>query len=443
MASSGGRVGVLPILAAIASVAAVVAATFSDFRTDHVAQPRGDGTAHTLPATSDMAPAIATEEPVDEATGSPQTSNDIARAPMPPSASVTSEQASVFVNTKGVVLGRTGVRAEQVALSVTDASGTIVHHTEVTTDSEGRYEVDMGTHDGRTRRIHGGSTLNVSRAGQTTRVPVTLAGLLDEQTGALTGTAPPGATITASLQPHGSRPGALETLTTVAAPDGSFRLGFAHSQGSPAHPFRGHQADVWAEVEEDVYLFRVIQTPNLTLERSRRHAGGAYLLPGDDITFELHRGSSVVETAAGRADLDGIAQVRFDQLQPGDVLGMRYHDAGGDERVLRLLPLQLEVAIALGDGAVTGATVPGRAVVALLEDPTTRVPRRLRTRANAAGAFAFDFGAFTGGELLMVWAVADEGDFGIGVLRSHQRIPAVPTVSEQAAPAPAGAPGVP
>lgn len=337
------------------------------------------------------------------------------------------EDADVVVHTKGVVLGRTRRPFTQLTLTVVGADGEVVRAEQVVSGADARYQADVSVHDGRTRRIHAGSRLRVAGDGPIREVPVQLAGLLDERTGELTGVAPPGSVVVAALHPHGSRPGALETLSATAGDDGTFIIDFDRAEPRSEVRFRGHQADVWVRVADGSYLYRVVQTPNLTLERSRRHAGGGYLLPGDQVTFALHRAGGVAATTRAQADDDGVAQARFPEetigaVREGDVLVMRYHDASGGERSLRLLPMRLDYTIS-ERGVVSGRTIPDRWVVAVVvRGDGLDLPRRSRGRSDAGGAFRIDLGVVAPGDLLMIWTIADVDGVGIGVVRNHQKI---------------------
>jgi hypothetical protein len=320
----------------------------------------------------------------------------------------------------------TGHLSPNTAFTVTVThDGAVKSTVSGSTGADGSYSVFVGYDTGRSPGVHNGDlvTLADKGSGKTDQQKVSLSGILEDDTGRLVGTTLPGATIVADLFMDGGpyRP-VLRGVTAQADANGRYVIDFSTSYTPPPstlHPaWRGFQANVAARQDDTAPnqgQLRQIQTVNTTVEWTKNLVGGGLLVPGDAVTFELHRGQAIVDTATSVADADGVPQTTFTRasVTDGDVLVTRYHDGSGIEHSQVLSPWKFTAIADTATDTVTGVAEPSAGVVARYYAPDGQ-QQVARGNADASGRYSLKFADLIANRLVVIFRQADPGFTGVG-----------------------------
>lgn len=336
-------------------------------------------------------------------------------------------QAPVLVHTSSGTVVVRGVPGSTVRVT-TFVGGVRGIRKQDVVGADGTARLFVGSHDGRSGGLHPGDVVRVETDGARRELRVALAGYLDEVTGVFTLWTVPHAEVTLRVYTRGGRAELAGEVQGFADGRGRMRVDLASSVEAPrasaGSPWRGYAADVFAETAPGQVLSRVIQTTNATIVGTIGQVSASYLHPGASATFELRRAGAIAERLAAVADGAGLAQADLvTDIEPGDVLTVRWSSPWGAPRSLVLSPFSLTAEVDLSAGTIRGQAPPGAKVVAIYDAPGGE--RRGKATTGPDGRFHVVLPGLTGDRRVILWRVSDPGATGVGVDRLHLHTPAL------------------
>ena len=289
-----------------------------------------------------------------------------------------------------------------------------------TTSSTGEYSAALSYQSDDGTGAHQGDTFTVTdhSTGKTYTQTLSMIAVLDEYTGTVIGQARPGAAVTLNLSRVYYAAGVVAAAVVVADAAGNFRFEFdaLHNPdmttGRP--PWRGYYLKMEGRDIAGQAAFRSVQTAAPAYNWTLNSGGGGYFWPGDTVTQEIWRGTTLRARTTATVNGDGVPRSYFSiNLNEGDVFRTRYRDTSGIERTIDLQPYHFTATVDLESRTITGTAIPGAAVFSFLDNASGGEGHK--TLAGPDGTYSLTYNVMEAGRMLTMYRVADEGFTGIGM----------------------------